>query len=145
LFDFGSMRVKAEPRPPRVDGTDPYIAPEEALMENVDEAADVFSLGVTLYEMLTGKLPFPDCKRDGKVSQVKCSPERLRHSRPRVSAALEDIVLSCLARAPAARPTIKKMLPALHDLIVEGPPMWPTGFEPRPVDTVAANIDRAAA
>jgi serine/threonine protein kinase len=59
LFDFGSMRVTEDPRPPRIDGTDPYIAPEEALMTTVGAPADVFSLGVTLYEMLTGICPFP--------------------------------------------------------------------------------------
>lgn len=130
LFDFGSMRVTAEPRPLRIDGTDPYIAPEEALMEHVGVAADVFSLGVTLYEMLTGKLPFPEGRRGGHLSQVQRPPERLRGLRPRIAAGLEDIVLSCLDRAPGGRPAIKDLLPGLHDLIVEGPPMWPAEFSP---------------
>ena len=56
LFDFGSMRVTEDPRPPRIDGTDPYIAPEEALLTTVGAPADAFSLGVTLYEMLDGKI-----------------------------------------------------------------------------------------
>jgi len=128
LFDFGSMRVTKDPRPPRIDGTDPYIAPEEALMTTVGASADVFSLGVTLYEMLTGKLPFPEGKRGGQLSQVRCPPERLRRYRQRIAVGLEDIVLQCLDREPAQRPSIKSLLPALHDLIVEGPAMWPAQF-----------------
>ena len=59
LYDFGSARRQDSARPRFVTGTDPYIAPEECSKRNVTPAADVFGLGITLYEMLTGKLPFP--------------------------------------------------------------------------------------
>ena len=54
LFDFGSMRGKSDPRPPLVEGTNAYMAPEEACLGDATKAADVFSLGVTCFEMLTG-------------------------------------------------------------------------------------------
>lgn len=129
LFDFGSMREKTAPRPPNVDGTDPYIAPEELLLENSGQAADVFALGVTLYEMLTGKLPFPERKIDGLLAQASRPPERLSRHRPKVRKKLEEIVLSCLARKPENRPSIRKLLPALHEFIQDGPLMWPSDFQ----------------
>jgi hypothetical protein len=60
---------------------------------------------------------------------VRCPPERLRRYRPRIAVGLEDIVLRCLDREPTRRPSIKNLLPALHDLIVEGPAMWPAQFK----------------
>jgi len=124
LFDFGSLRVRSAERPQQVHGTDPYIAPEEWLLEQADVSADVFSLGVTLYEMLTGKLPFPQSLKR-RLSQVTRGPKRLRMHRPHVSRKLEDLVLQCLARDPRARPALGTLLPVLHGEICSGPPMWP--------------------
>jgi serine/threonine protein kinase len=128
LFDFGSLRVRAAERPQRVHGTDPYIAPEEWLLEQADVSADIFSLGVTLYEMLTGKLPFPQSRKRG-LTQITRGPKRLRTYRPQVSRTLESLVLQCLARDPQDRPSLATLLPALHDEIVTGPPMWPRTFQ----------------
>ena len=60
LCDFGIARWQTDPRPNRVRGTETYIAPEECLLEEITPAADIFGLGATLYELLTGKLPFPE-------------------------------------------------------------------------------------
>ena len=129
LYDFGSARSRNE-RPRFIAGTNPYIAPEECLQETVTEAADVFSLGVTLFEMLTGQLPFPLGKRKNDFPQTRAEPASARQRRRGVSAGLDALVLSCLARDPAARPPIASLLSALHALIRSGPRMWPAGFDP---------------
>jgi hypothetical protein len=69
----------------------------------------------------------------------------VRRYRPRIAAGLEDIVLQCLDREPARRPSIKKLLPALHDLIVEGPAMWPAQFGVASSEPAAADPHLTAA
>ena len=130
LCDFGIARWQHAPRVKGVRGTDPYIAPEEYLLEAVTPAADIFGLGVTLYQLLTGTLPFPDRREDDAFPQVVQTPARLRHHRAAVPRALEGLVLECLSRDPRARPQLVTLLPRLHGFIRSGPAMWPAGFQP---------------
>lgn len=131
LFDFGVARVRGAPRPTKIFGTDAYIAPEECLRQEVTPAADVFGLGATLYEMLTGKMPFTGRSPRNRFPQTHQAPVPIRRRRSGVPAALDDLVLSCLARDAADRPDIPKLLPALHHFIRSGPAMWPGGFTPQ--------------
>jgi serine/threonine protein kinase len=130
LYDFGSARRQDSARPRFVTGTDPYIAPEECSKRNVAPAADVFGLGVTLYEMLTGKLPFPLGNRKREFPQTRAEATPPGKHRLNIPAGLAELVLSCLARDPADRPVLASLLPALHDHIRTGPRMWPAGFRP---------------
>ena len=130
LYDFGSARKQGAPRPSHVAGTDGYIAPEECLRGEVTPACDVFGLGVTLYEMLTGELPFPRKTARQPFPQATASPIRLRRRRKDIPGALEEPVMATLAREPAQRPAIPALLPLLHGFIRSGPPMWPARFRP---------------
>lgn len=128
LFDFGVARRAGRLRRPT--GTDPYMAPEQCRAETVTAATDVFGFGVTLYESLSGQLPFPRGNRRRPFPQMHVSPRPLRRHAPAVPASLEEIVMACLAASPAARPSLAALLPALHAFIKHGPPMWPPGFCP---------------
>lgn len=130
LCDFGTARRLGEERPDSVMGTDPYIAPEEAELGEVSAKSDVFGLGVMLYELLTGAYPFPEARRGEPYPQLNRAPTPLRAHRPRVSARLEALVASCLARDPDQRPALADLLPALHGAINSGPAMWPATFAP---------------
>jgi serine/threonine protein kinase len=130
LCDFGIARWQADPRPSRVYGTETHIAPETCLLEEITPAADVFSLGVTLYQLLTGKLPYPEKAKDGPYPQVLQAPSSIRQPRPAVPVGLEKLVLSCLSRDPRARPRLAALLPSLHRYIRSGPQMWPESFHP---------------
>jgi serine/threonine protein kinase len=148
LFDFGSARRLGAPRPASVAGTDPYMAPEECRLGEITPAADVFSLGATLYELLTGELPFPEGTRDAPYPQLVCPPAPLRKLRPAVPRGLEALVLACLALNPADRPGLPRLLPALHAYVRRGPRMWPEGVSPGqapgPSDPHTSPLARAA-
>jgi len=86
-------------------GTAAYLSPEQALGEDVGPAADIYSLGAVLYELLTGRPPYEfeslaelaDKQRNGEIVPV-------RDLEPSVPDELEAIVMQCLARDPAFRP-----------------------------------------
>jgi serine/threonine protein kinase len=131
LFDFSTARPRTVKRVPHVEGTDGYMAPEQCLGEPLTPATDVFAFGATLYEALTGRLPFPDTRR--RYPQTVEAPVRIRRYVPSVPAGFEELVLGCLARNPSDRPSSPaQVLPALHEFIRQGPPMWPDGFTPAP-------------
>lgn len=130
LVDFGMARWRTAPRPASVRGTDPYIAPEECLLETITPAADVFGLGVSIYELLTGSLPFPEGREGEPFPQVQHAPASIRLHRPAARTGLEELVLSCLNRDPRERPSLPALLTGLHQFISGGPPMWPGGFTP---------------
>ena len=130
LIDFGTARRRGEKRPSKPVGTDAYISPEECLLQEVTPAADVFALGVTLFELLTGKMPFSKGTKTRPFPQIETEPMSIRKPRPSLPRALDDLVLSCLARDPAARPALVELLPRLNAFIRSGQRMWPAKFQP---------------
>lgn len=130
LFDFGCARRIGGPRPSRVQGTDPYIAPEECELGAVSAATDVFSFAVSLFEMLASRLPFNEPTRKIPFPQLTQKPVRLRAFRPTASLALERLLLACLTREPDRRPPLQEILVELNRLIPSGPRMWPESFAP---------------
>lgn len=141
LFDFGTARSIGE-RPDEIVGTDAYLAPEEAQLKDVGPGADVFSLGVTIFDMLTGRLPFVKRSKLNPFPQIDAAPRALRDMRPRLPRGIYDIVAQCLERDPSARPQLSDLLVRLNGLIGSGPRMWPEGFDPeraprRPARSIA--------
>ena len=130
VFDFGTARLIGAKRPDRVCGTDAYIAPEECQLGNAGPPADIFSLGVTLYEMLTGFMPFGASTPTLPFPQTKRPPISLRKHRPSVPARLENLIFACLENRARFRPTLDELLPLLNQLITRGPKMWPETFRP---------------
>jgi tetratricopeptide (TPR) repeat protein len=109
MMDFGIAKLHAAPSLTSsnlIVGTPSYIAPEQITgFSAVTPAADLYSLGVVAFEMLTGTLPFwhPDPMPLLKMHLDAPAP-RLRDRNPAVPAELEAIVLKLLEKKPAQRP-----------------------------------------
>ena len=87
-------------------GTVNYLAPEQCAAAPADDvASDLFSLGLTLYEMLTGQLPYPAGSLDKTLLRHEADPPRdIRELSPELPAALTELVRGLLARKPKDRP-----------------------------------------
>jgi eukaryotic-like serine/threonine-protein kinase len=86
-------------------GTPAYMAPERFRGAALDGKSDVYSLGVLLYQMLSGRLPFTGPDADLlAVAMMHLNEEPAPLETPGVSAAVEDVVRAALAKDPAHRP-----------------------------------------
>jgi tRNA A-37 threonylcarbamoyl transferase component Bud32 len=104
IMDFGlaKMMEAVRRRATRIGGTPDYMAPEQGLGHEVDGRADLYALGATLHELLTGVVPFEE--GDLARHHRETPPPDPRERVPDVPAALAELVLQLLAKEPADRP-----------------------------------------
>jgi tRNA A-37 threonylcarbamoyl transferase component Bud32 len=132
LFDFGIAKIADRllvggdvgriTRDGEIFGTPNYIAPEQAQGGALDGRADLYSLGILLYRMLAGKLPFEGNAVAVMLAHISREPPHLAEVAPDVDPALVDLVMRCLAKDPDRRfASAEAFIGALDRAVTAGP------------------------
>ncbi len=125
ILDFGIAKFLSEDQPGLTSaymGTMAYSSPEQMGGQTLDARSDIYSLGIILYEMLTGKMPLAaETYAFGSwyKAHVNQKPRSLQEANPslRIPKALERLVMTCLAKLPGDRPqSVKDILHTLDTL-----------------------------
>ena len=157
LFDFGLVRrldaARTSTGEELPEGTPDYMSPEQCEGGGViDARSDIYSLGVMLYEMVTGAPPFWGKAADVQMGHRSRRPPAPSRRAP-VDPALERVILRCLAKDPARRyATAKQLEDALRDAAItrevpEATPVMPSGpiiIDPPVAPPVKKVAERAA-
>lgn len=128
LMDFGIARTDQEPAKLTAPGTTlgsiNYMSPEQVKGGPIDERSDLYSVGISLYEMVTGQKPFHgDSNFSIMAAQIQQTPTPPIQLNPGLPDGLNDIVLTSIAKAPderfqsaeAFRTAIKSVLQSLQE------------------------------
>lgn len=134
LADFGLARLAdlQRSRTGVLAGTPAYMSPEQLAEGAQDARADLYALGVVLFELLTGRLPYEATSLGALLRQVsQHRAPAVRALRPEVPAALSDLVTHLLAKSPAHRPaTAQAVAEALDAMLRDLPAGVPAGALP---------------
>jgi serine/threonine protein kinase len=105
LTDFGMARLASrDSKDTPLLGSPAYWCPEQIVGKPQDARSDIFSLGVVLYELVTGRRPFDADSLQGICSRILSStPLPPSHANPSVPVALNELIASCLAKDPNQR------------------------------------------
>ena len=165
VLDFGVAKILSDTdrhtkrgltAPNEIFGTPEYMSPEQARGDEMSPSTDIYSLGIILYRMLSGELPF-----DGNTpiailaKHLADTPPKLETAdvSPVIPVSLCETVTACLAKVPEARPSSMKDLAAALDAIVSaedgrmkaGPDVSAAGIaQPRHVDAALKADPRRA-
>lgn len=127
VVDFGLARDQEDTdltHTGMISGTPSYLSPEQAQGEPLDRRSDVYSLGVILYEMLSGHPPFQGTSPAHVVVRIlQEEAPRLRRTAPGVAPDLDTIVMKCLEKDPARRYDSARGLADDLDRWLEGEPI----------------------
>lgn len=107
VTDFGIARFSSNATGTMTEqaiGSVHYIAPEQARGDKTDGKTDIYSVGVMMYEMLTGRVPFDaDSAVSVALMQLQTAPKRPREINPSIPEGLEEITIKAMQKNPEAR------------------------------------------
>lgn len=126
ILDFGLARLQAAPgitQKGMILGTPHYMPPEQARAETIDMRSDVYSLGATFYELITGRPPFTGTTSEVILKVLQEDAVPVRKIKREIPADLETIVMKCLEKDPAARYQTAKALANDLERYLDGEPI----------------------
>jgi serine/threonine-protein kinase len=141
ILDFGIAKVmrgdSIDPASPQLTatgqtlGTLEYMSPEQLMGKQLDGRSDVYALGVVAYEMITGRLPFPDAKGPAGLitAQLKQTPTLPSQANPKsgLPPAADRVILKCLEKDKNNRyPDVSSLAVAISEMIDQ----WREGSNP---------------
>ena len=123
LMDFGissGLKSAGATNEGVVVGTPAYMSPEQCRGQDLDFRSDLYSLGIVLWEMFAGKIPFSGTTVGSLIQQqLNTTAPPLRGARDDIPPELEQIVMACLAKDPEHRPVSASMVyQSLRDVLV---------------------------
>ena len=136
ILDFGLAQIESQASvdlsttlrditaPGQVIGTPSYMSPEQAAGEPIDHRSDIFSLGIVMYEALTGSRPFAGDNYGEVVHEILTStPRPVAERRQEIPPGIASMIDKCLAKSPSARISsmhqVRSMLRSLRSVGVE--------------------------
>ncbi|NOT60409.1 MAG: serine/threonine protein kinase [Acidobacteria bacterium] len=137
VMDFGIARLLGKARQTRtgrIVGTLEYMAPEHVRGQETDARSDIYALGVVLYELLTGRVPFrSDSEYDLMHAHLEEPPPPPRRFAQHVPPAIEHLILRALAKDPADR--FQTALD-LHAALIDAARHSSVSLHPSPADVM---------
>lgn len=135
IMDFGiarSLRTEGITGEGTIIGTPEYMSPEQVEGRETDQRSDIYSLGVVLYEMLTGKVPFEGESTFSIALKHKDeTPPHPREFNPELSPELSAVILKCMAKEKEKRYQFPQELLRDLDLLEKGTEVLAAEIKPR--------------
>ncbi|MBK8035174.1 MAG: protein kinase [Chloroflexi bacterium] len=151
LTDFGIARVVGEVPSGSITtqgavGTPSYMSPEQAQGKPLDGRSDIYALGITVFEMITGVRPFEaDTPYGTAVLQVTAPPPSPREFRPELSLAVEGVILKALSKRRELRHGSATEFADAFKQALDAPPITLLDTQPSPANSPPSAGQRAAA
>ncbi|HET6266768.1 MAG TPA: serine/threonine-protein kinase [Acidobacteriota bacterium] len=145
IIDFGLARsgqMEGLTATGLIMGTPEYMAPEQVAGKHVDERADIYSLGIILYEIFTGRVPFSGNSAIAVgFMQIKETPPTPRSINPQLQPEVERVILKALEKDPAFRfRSVSELKSELEKAVLQPPPSMSKDAASQPEAQRAKNV-----